>query len=107
MVNDEYEKAMHLGQKEFSACQSKGLHPYLICMEDVMAPYETEAKVRLGLQEIPLAQVVGTFAEGRSNAFARNFMPLLEPDSEFGRKTIENCKNELVSLLQKVDSLAL
>ncbi len=86
MVNDEYEKAMHLGQKEFSACQSKGLHPYLICMEDVMAPYETEAKVRLGLQEIPLAQVVGTFAEGRSNAFARNFMPLLEPDSEFGRK---------------------
>lgn len=88
MVNDEYEKAMHLGQKEFSACQSKGLHPYLICMEDVMAPYETEAKVRLGLQEIPLAQVVGTFAEGRSNAFARNFMPLLEPDSEFGRKWI-------------------
>lgn len=86
MVNDEYEKAMHLGQKEFSACQSKGLHPYLICMEDVMAPYETEAKVRLGLQEIPLEQVVGTFAEGRSNAFARNFMPLLEPDSEFGRK---------------------
>ena len=86
MVFDEYEKAMHLGQKEFSACQSKGLHPYLICMEDVMAPYETESKVKLGLQEIPLAQVVGTFAEGRSNAFARNFMPLLEPESEFARK---------------------
>ena len=86
MVFDEYEKAMHLGQKEFSACQNKGLPPYLICMEDVMAPYETEAKVKLGLQEIPLAQVVGTFAEGRSNAFARNFMPLLEPESEFARK---------------------
>ncbi|MBQ6105932.1 MAG: BMP family ABC transporter substrate-binding protein [Lachnospiraceae bacterium] len=86
MTNDEYEKAMHLGQKEYSACISKGLHPYLICMEDIMAPYETESKVKLGLQEIPLNQVVGTFAEGRSNAFARNFMPLLGPDSEFGYK---------------------
>ena len=86
MTFDEYEKAMHLGQKEYSACMNKGLHPYLICMEDVMAPYETEAKVKLGLQEIPLNQVVGTFAEGRSNAFARNFMPLLDTDTEFAQK---------------------
>ena len=86
MVSDEYEKAMHLGQKEYSACINKGLHPYLTCMEDIMAPYETESKVKLGLQEIPLNQVVGTFAEGRSSAFARNFMPLLEPETEFGQK---------------------
>lgn len=86
MTFDEYEKAMHLGQKEYSACINKGLHPYLICMEDIMAPYETESKVKLGLQEIPLNQVVGTFAEGRSSAFARNFMPLLDTDSEFALK---------------------
>ena len=86
MVSDEYEKAMHLGQKEYSACINKGLHPYLTCMEDIMAPYETESKVKLGLQEIPLNQVVGTFAEGRSSAFARNFMPLLESETEFGQK---------------------
>ena len=86
MVSDEYENAMHLGQKEYSACINKGLHPYLTCMEDIMAPYETESKVKLGLQEIPLNQVVGTFAEGRSSAFARNFMPLLEPETEFGQK---------------------
>ena len=86
MVSDEYERAMHLGQKEYSACINKGLHPYLTCMEDIMAPYETESKVKLGLQEIPLNQVVGTFAEGRSSAFARNFMPLLEPETEFGQK---------------------
>ena len=88
MISDEYEKAMHLGQKEYSACINKGLRPYLICMEDIMAPYETESKVKLGLQEIPLNQVVGTYAEGRSSAFARNFMPLLEPESEFGQKWI-------------------
>lgn len=86
MISDEYEKAMHLGQKEYSACINKGLHPYLTCMEDIMAPYETESKVKLGLQEIPLNQVVGTFAEGRSSAFARNFMPLLEPETEFAMK---------------------
>ena len=38
MISDEYEKAMHLGQKEYSACINKGLHPYLTCMEDIMAP---------------------------------------------------------------------
>ncbi len=85
---DEYEKAMHLGQKEYSACISKGLHPYLTCMEDITAPYEIDCKLKLGLQEIPLAQVVGTFAEGRSNAFARNFMPILAKDSEFARKWV-------------------
>lgn len=83
---NEYEKAMHLGQKEYSACINKGLHPYLTCMEDITAPYEIESRVKLGLQEIPLSQIVGTFAEGRSNAFARNFMPLLGTGTEFARK---------------------
>ncbi|MCQ2422042.1 MAG: BMP family ABC transporter substrate-binding protein [Lachnospiraceae bacterium] len=85
---DDYEKAMHLGQKEYNACQSKGQPPYLPCLEDVIAQYETESKIKLGLQEIPLSQVVGTYAEGRSNAFARNFMPLLDKESEFARKWI-------------------
>ena len=43
-------------------------------------------EVSLGLVQIPLAQVVGTKTAGRSNSFSSNFMPILDPNSEFASK---------------------
>ena len=43
-------------------------------------------EMNMGLVEIPLNRIVGTSTAGRTQAFARNFMPLLEMGSEFGAK---------------------
>ena len=42
--------------------------------------------VKLGLMELPLDRIVGNKEQGRNNAFANNFMPLLDETSEFGVK---------------------
>ena len=36
--------------------------------------------------ELPLDRIVGNKEQGRNNAFANNFMPLLDETSEFGVK---------------------
>ena len=83
---DEYIKAKRLGDKEYEYCVSKGLHPYLVCLDDLLAHVEVESRVNLGLTDIPIERITGTYNAGRSNAFARNFMPLLDKDSEFAMK---------------------
>ena len=40
----------------------------------------------LGLVQIPIDQIVGTRYSGRSSAFASNFMPILESNTEFAIK---------------------
>ena len=42
--------------------------------------------------EVPLELLVGTKTAGRTAAFASNFMPLLEPDTEFATKWISLCQ---------------
>ena len=44
------------------------------------------SRVPLGLVQVPLSKVVGTASKGRTNAFAANFMPLLDQGSEFSAK---------------------
>ena len=41
---------------------------------------------QLGLVQIPIDQIVGTRYSGRSSAFASNFMPILESNTEFAIK---------------------
>ncbi len=83
---DEYQKAKRAGEKEYDACVSKGLHPYLVCLDDLLSHVEIDSRQKLGLVEIPIDQIAGTYNENRSNAFARNFMPLLDKESEFAMK---------------------
>lgn len=81
-----YAKAYKAGEKEYRYCVSKGIYPYLPVLEDIISHVEIEAQVSLGLVQIPLSHVVGTYTEGRTTAFARNFMPILDPGSEFAYK---------------------
>lgn len=84
-VND-YAKALKAGEKEYKSCIAKGKYPYLPVLDDILSHYETDTQVSLGLIQIPLDQVVGTYSAGRTTAFARNFMPILEAGSEFAMK---------------------
>lgn len=82
----EYEKARKLAMKEFHNRSSHGVYPYLQVLDDILSYTDVVSEVKLGLMDIYLDQIVGTKTAGRTNAFAGNFMPLLEKNSEFAAK---------------------
>ena len=81
-----YREAQRQAQKEFRACTARGEYPYLPVLEDFVPTERLNLGNDLGNVQIPLEFVVGTLTGGRTNVFARNFMPLLDEDSEFAFK---------------------
>lgn len=90
-----YKNARKQAQKEFRACVSTGQHPWLPRLDDFMPPERAVHGMDLGLIQIPMEFIVGTKSGGRTNAFARNFMPLLEPETEFAGKWERLCNAHL------------
>lgn len=86
MSSDIYTSALKLAKRSYQSAISKGEYPYLPVLDDILSYTETTGTVNLGLIDIPLSRIVGTKTEGRSNAFAGNFMPLLPSSSEFAAK---------------------
>ncbi len=86
MADPEYLKALKLGEKAARAARLKGKSPYLPALDDILKGEHIAKEMDLGVIDIPLDQIVGTKTEGRQNAFAPNFMPLVEPGSEFAAK---------------------
>jgi len=88
MSRTEYIKARKKGQKLYRSQILKGAYPYLPALDDIVSFAGIVSEVELGLTEIPLDAVVGTKTTGRQRAFAGNFMPLLEENTEFAYKWI-------------------
>ena len=86
-----YQRALKLAQKDQRERGKAGL-PVL---DELLKTASVENQLNLGVLEIPLHLVVGTKSEGRTGAFAGNFMPLMRPDSEFGAKWITLCMAHL------------
>lgn len=82
----DYSRALKAGKKQYQASLSKGEHPYLPVLDDILSYTDIVSEVNLGLVDIPLSRIVGTKTQGRTNAFAGNFMPLLEERTEFAAK---------------------
>lgn len=89
MAIQDYIKAFKAGEKEYRSCLSKGIYPYLPVLEDIISHVEVDSQESLGLVQVPLSSVVGTYTAGRTTAFARNFMPILDQSSEFASKWSE------------------
>lgn len=92
MYVEEYRKARQMGLKESKICQARGGSPYLPVLDEILAEEETCGEVSLGLVDIPLELIVGTRSAGRSKAFSRSFLPLMDEDSEFACKWEALCK---------------
>jgi len=90
-----YRDALKLGQREYRACVSSGAYPYLPALDDIMPPERLLSGIDLGFVSIPAERVVGTKTRARTNAFARNFMPLLLENSEFAQKWERLCRSHL------------
>ena len=92
---EQYNRALKLGQKSYKECVLRGRYPYPQVLDDILDDAMLVGRVELGVLEIPTEQIVGTKTRGRRLAFADNFMPLMEPDSEFAFKWMELCAAHL------------
>lgn len=86
MSKEEYNKARRKAQKMYRVQLSGGHYPYLPALDDMVSFSNIVSEVDLGLTEISLDAVAGTKTTGRQQAFAGNFMPLLEDNTEFAYK---------------------
>lgn len=91
----EYQEALKLGRKEYQTCVARGKYPYLNVLEEIISNVDVESEVPLGIVQVPMRKIVGTNARSRSTAFARNFMPLLDPKTEFAYKWASLCESHL------------
>ena len=81
-----YNKAQKAGLKAYKSAISQGRYPYLPVLDEILSHESIDGEINLGVEEIPLKHVVGTSTFGRTQAFASNFMPLLEEMTEFSVK---------------------
>ena len=92
---EEYAKALKEGQREHRECLLKRIDPNPLVLDDILDPDVSENWLDVGLVNIPIHRIVGTKTAGRITAFTRHFRPLLEPETEFGRKWISLCADHL------------
>ena len=95
MQTSYYSEALKLAQKEFHRCTSAGEHPYPAVLDAFVPSERLSGGVDLGIMSIPMDFVVGTRTAARTNAFARNFLPLLPVGSEFATKWDNLCQAHL------------
>lgn len=86
MSISEYSKAHKAAVKAYRQALNHGDYPYLPVLDELLSFIATAGEVDLGLIDIPLDRIRGTKSAGRTKAFASNFMPLLDEDSEFAGK---------------------
>ena len=89
-----YEDALKQGKKYYDARMGRGEDPYPKVLDE-MINMANVSPMNLGLIEIPIERIIGTRTGGRKNAFAGNFMPLMDPGTEFGDKWITLCEAHL------------
>lgn len=86
MSLEEYKKAQKAGQKSYHEYLSAGKYPFLPSLLEMLPDGAVLQESKLGLVQIPIELIAGTYTAGRQNAFAPNFMPLLQLGTEFASK---------------------
>lgn len=95
MTENHYPVALKAGQKEYRRRVQRGEHPYLPALDDILGEEQSLNTVYLGAMQVPAEYVVGTRTAGRAISFAANFMPLLQPKTEFAYKWEALCSAQL------------
>ncbi|WP_407385288.1 BMP family ABC transporter substrate-binding protein [Ruminococcus sp.] len=95
MAETNYKDALKLGLKELQSKKSDGASTQLPVLDEILPAEKSKTVVNLGLVSIPIKQIVGTKTGGRSSAFAANFMPILEENTEFAVKWKHLCEAHL------------
>ena len=85
-MHEDYENAKREGDRAYRRALREGKYPYLPALEAMVPDIDRYAEKILGVKEIPIEMIAGTKTVGRQNAFACNFMPLMDWGSEFASK---------------------
>lgn len=94
---DHYGKARRDGLRIYTAALQAHEDPYLPVLEKKVPDLASLSRLSLGVISVPLSRVMGSVSEGRSKAFTKNFLPILEGGSEFAAKwdrLYENVESE-------------
>ena len=91
-AEDEYLKAVRLGQKECAVLQGKGQNPFPVVLDQILGDGVSEGAQNVGTLEIPIERIVGVKSAGRISAFSAGFFPLLDCESEFAMKWMTLCR---------------
>lgn len=92
---EEYQQALRLGQKQYKELQAAGEDPYPAVLDEILENYPNYSVSDVGTLEIPAERIIGTKSAGRTSAFTRDFLPLLDVKSEFALKWISLCDAHL------------
>lgn len=90
-AEQEYLKAVKLGQKQCSAQKAKGANLYPLVLDELLDNSGFDAAKYVGQLEIPADRIVGTRSAGRTTTFSAGFMPLASLESEFALKWMNLC----------------
>lgn len=93
--NSYYINARKAALKEYNKCVAKGEQGYLPSLAGLVSNVEIVSEINLGIMDIPLKKIVGTYTHLRSMSFAKNFLPLLKPDTEFMMKWMDLYEHQL------------
>lgn len=85
-MHADYEKAKKEGDRAYRRAILSGAYPYLPALASMGEGIDKLAERELGVKEIPIDMIAGTRTVGRQNAFANNFMPIMDEESEFAHK---------------------
>lgn len=88
-ADEHYRSALKKGRNDYSL---NGSLPFL---EKILNNKEIVATINLGVFEIPLKKIIGTYSHLRSVCFSKNFIPIMEEKSEFANKWISLCNSHL------------
>lgn len=90
-MQTDYENAKREGDRAYRRAVREGNYPYLPALNAMVPDIDRYAEKKLGVKEIPLEMIAGTRTVGRQNAFACNFMPLIDWGTEFSSKWAALC----------------
>ena len=83
---EDYKKAKRMGDISSRKAVLAGQSPVLPALDEILGDDDSRNPIFVGTMEIPLSQVKGTRTSGRKTAFAPDFMPVVDPNSEFAEK---------------------
>ena len=85
-LQDAYEKAYKSAKQAWNQKVLKGESGYLRDLDSMIQSGDIAAEFPLGLVDIPINKIVGTYTHARSVSFADNYMPIMNVKTEFATK---------------------
>ena len=92
-MSEDYQIARRMAEAAVKAAIKEGKSPYLPVLDAIPEIKDSVGEKYIGILELPVSYIIGNKEASRNNAFANNFMPLLEEGTEFSIKWDNLCES--------------